>query len=211
MKPLVVKLGGSTAGKAEMQHWIDALATSTFPLVIVPGGGPFADQVRLAQKRFGISDDAAHAMAILAMDQFGVMLAERHDRLRLARTVGEIDYVLAAGHFPVWLPSTMTIDAAHIQRSWNVTSDSLSAWLAEKLGAKALLLIKQTDEYLHCASLSALAHAAIVDPMLDKMLASDIDLHIAGPQTLAALKLPLATIPGHPIMRWSIAEDMGAQ
>ena len=39
------------------------------PLLIVPGGGPFADAVRAQDDRLGLSDEAAHWMAVLAMDQ----------------------------------------------------------------------------------------------------------------------------------------------
>jgi dihydroneopterin aldolase len=91
VKRAVVKLGGSMAGAAELGVWIAALVDSTLPLVIVPGGGPFADQVRDAQKRMGFSDKAAHAMAILAMDQFGHVLLDRHERLVPARSLAEIE------------------------------------------------------------------------------------------------------------------------
>ena len=88
MRPAVVKLGGSTASAAGMDAWIAALAGSGLPLVIVPGGGPFADQVRQAQKRLGFSDGAAHAMAILAMDQFGHVILDRDERLIAGAIVG---------------------------------------------------------------------------------------------------------------------------
>ncbi|CAN7640228.1 dihydroneopterin aldolase [Phyllobacterium sp. LjRoot231] len=211
MKPLVVKLGGSTAGHAEMLCWIDVLASATFPLVIVPGGGPFADQVRISQKRLGYSDDAAHAMAILAMDQFGIAIAERHRQLRVARSIDEINAMLDAGSTPVWLPSSMTIGAADIPCSWQITSDSLSAWLARKLPADTLLLVKQTDEYTHYASVPELAAAGIVDSMLPDMLGEGTSLHVAGPKMLDALDFPLASIPGRMIMRHRYIQAMGAQ
>jgi len=209
MKPLVVKLGGSTAGHEEMQRWIDALASAAFPLVIVPGGGPFADQVRMSQKRLNYSDEAAHAMAILAMDQFGIAITERHMRLRTAQSIAEIREVLDAGLIPVWLPSRLAIDAADIPTSWDVTSDSLSAWLAGKLQADTVLLIKQTDEDQHYSCVAALAVACLVDSMLPAMLGKDTHLHIAGPQALNVLDLPLATIPGRVIMRHRKSEAMG--
>lgn len=212
MKLLVVKLGGSTAGQEEMQRWIDALATATFPLVIVPGGGPFADQVRLSQKRLAYSDEAAHAMAILAMDQFGIAISERHVRLQSVRSVAEVSRVLAARRIPVWLPAGMTLGAADIPVSWDVTSDSLSAWLCGQLRAHALLLIKQTGEYRNYSSVPDLADAGIVDRMLPTMLGRDTTLHIAGPHTLDTLDLPLATIPGRMIMQHGTpAEGMLAQ
>ena len=212
MKPLVVKLGGSTAGNEEMQRWIDALVTATFPLIIVPGGGPFADQVRISQKRLAYSNEAAHAMAILAMDQFGIAISEGYERLQSVRSVTEIKGALAVGRIPVWLPASMTIGAADIPCSWDVTSDSLSAWLCGQLRADALLLIKQTDEYRDYSRVSDLAHAGIVDAMLPTMLGSNTTLHIAGPQTLNSLDLPLATIPGRMIMQHEMpAEGMVAQ
>ncbi len=211
MKPLVVKLGGSTAGHAEMQRWIDLLASATFPLVIVPGGGPFADQVRTSQKRLGYSDDAAHAMAILAMDQFGIAIAERHPQLRVARSISQIGEVLDAGVTPVWLPSSMTLDAVDIPCSWQITSDSLSAWLARQLPADTLLLVKQTDEYTHYTTVPELVAAGIVDSMLPDMLGEGTSLHVAGPGMLDTLDLPLASIPGRRIMRHRHTEAMGAQ
>lgn len=212
MKPLVVKLGGSTAGHEEMQRWITVLATATFPLVIVPGGGPFADRVRVSQKRLAYSDKAAHAMAILAMDQFGIVIAERNKRLQPARSLNEIREVLVAGGIPVWLPSSMAIGAPDIPCSWNITSDSLGAWLCRQLDTNALLLIKQTDEYMVYSRVSDLADAGIVDSMLPAMLGEYTRLHITGPQALGLLDLPLATIPGRMIMQHEMtAEGMVAQ
>jgi 5-(aminomethyl)-3-furanmethanol phosphate kinase len=211
MQPAIVKLGGSTAGGAEMQHWIDALASAVFPVVIVPGGGPFADQVRQSQRRLAYSDRAAHAMAILAMDQFGIFIAERHANLRIARTLPEIRQALHAGAVPVWLPSALAIDAAGIPCSWDVTSDSLCAWLADMLHAADMLLIKQTDEYQHYETVGELAAAGIVDTMLPAMLSGDTRLHIAGPQLLSQLDLPLTEIPGSLIMKGRKIEAVKAQ
>ncbi len=63
-----------------MDVWIAALAGSSLPLVVVPGGGPFADAgPRRRTARLGFSDAAAHAMAILAMEQFGQVILDRHE------------------------------------------------------------------------------------------------------------------------------------
>ncbi|KXF77524.1 hypothetical protein ATN84_09145 [Paramesorhizobium deserti] len=198
MKAAVVKLGGSTAGHEELQRWVDVLAMARFPLVIVPGGGPFADKVRALQDPLAYTDDAAHDMAILAMDQFGLVIAERHQRLRPCRSWPAIRHTLKVGGIPVWLPSQMTWDAPDIPRSWDVTSDSLAAWFCGKWGAERLLLIKQTNGFLQHINLAGLVRSGIVDPLLPEMLRSEIVLHIAGPQTLGNIagNLPLADIPG---------------
>jgi 5-(aminomethyl)-3-furanmethanol phosphate kinase len=210
MKPAVVKLGGSTAGHEELQGWIDVLATARFPLIVVPGGGPFADQVRACQKSLAYSDDAAHAMAILAMDQFGLVIAERHERLRPCRSGVAIRQSLDAGLIPVWLPSQMTWDAPDIPRSWDITSDSLAAWFCRKWGAERLLLIKQTNGFLQHINLAGLVRSGIVDPLLPEMLGPEITLRVAGPQTLGATlaNLPLADLPGVIIPNEMADEDV---
>ena len=72
---LVVKLGGSLAQHESLRHWLRALAAiESVACVIVPGGGPFADAVRAAQRRWVLSEGLAHSMALTAMEQFGHML-----------------------------------------------------------------------------------------------------------------------------------------
>jgi aspartokinase-like uncharacterized kinase len=198
MKCVVVKLGGSSARGRAMSRWIAALASSSLPIVIVPGGGPFADEVRRAQRELDFSEAAAHAMAILAMDQFGHVVLDRHERLVPARTLAEIGRALENGRIPVWLPSTLAIGAPDIPASWDVTSDSIAAWLAGRIGGHVLLLIKQTQAFSRRDDLAALAEREIVDAAFSTMLPFGIDLHIAGPADLplAGACLSAGKIPG---------------
>ena len=76
----VVKLGGGVLAHAA--HFDAALAAigaaaRDCRLLVVPGGGPFADAVREVDRRVGLSDDAAHWMAVLAMDQYAHLVAAR--------------------------------------------------------------------------------------------------------------------------------------
>ncbi|HCC82688.1 MAG TPA: delta 1-pyrroline-5-carboxylate synthetase, partial [Methylophaga sp.] len=72
----VVKLGGSLYHTAELKSWLTLLEQTALneSVVIVPGGGPFADMVRQAQQLHKFDDQHAHHMAILAMAQYGLML-----------------------------------------------------------------------------------------------------------------------------------------
>ncbi|MFU0506758.1 amino acid kinase family protein [Pseudaminobacter sp. NGMCC 1.201702] len=198
MRRVVVKLGGSTAFSPEMREWIDALAASTVPLVLVPGGGPFADAVRQAQSQMAYSDRAAHFMAILAMEQMALALLETSARLAPARAIGDMEVLLEQGRIPVWLPSQMCLAATAIPQSWEATSDSLAAWLAAEIDAETLLLIKQTNAFDPRASVEDLVRAGIVDTMLPQMLAADVSLHLAGPSALASAraKLVAGQLPG---------------
>jgi aspartokinase-like uncharacterized kinase len=194
----VVKLGGSTAFDAGMNVWTTALAGSALPLVIVPGGGPFANQVRAAQKRMGFSDRAAHAMAILTMDQFGHVILDRDDRLAPARSREEIERALEAGKIPVWLPSSLAIPALDIRASWDMTSDSLAAWLAGKIGADGLLLIKQTSAFSESDDIAELTARGIVDAGFSSMLPAGVDFFLASPEdaSTAATRFAARILPG---------------
>lgn len=202
MKLTVVKLGGSTADHPVLRVWIDALAASSLQLVIVPGGGPFADQVRDAQKRMEFSDKAAHAMAILAMEQFGHVILDGQERLVPALSSEEMKWALLDGKIPVWLPSTMALAAPYIPASWDITSDSLAAWLAGELEAKALLLIKQSSAFSERDDVDSLMAKGIVDAAFDTMLPVGIDLFVAGPQEAATAGVTLAAgrLPGVQIL-----------
>lgn len=157
----VVKLGGSFFDSDRLPLWLEALAeTST---VIVPGGGPFADQVRAAEARWRFGDDAAHAMALLAMAQYGVMLAGLCPRLRTAPDLEGLAAIVAAGASAIWLPDAVHLSATEIPCSWDVTSDSLAAWLAARIGARRLLLVKSAAVPKYALAATQLADDGLVD------------------------------------------------
>jgi dihydroneopterin aldolase len=141
-RPVVVKLGGSFAFSQHLHAWISALSACAGRAVIVPGGGPFADAVRSAQPGMGFDDEAAHHMALLAMEQYGRALISLNGLLSAANSAEVIHRELAAGKVPVWMPARMALAADDVARSWEVTSDSLAAWLAGRLGASHLFLVK---------------------------------------------------------------------
>jgi probable H4MPT-linked C1 transfer pathway protein len=111
-------------------------------LLIVPGGGPFADAVRAQDDRLGLSDEAAHWMAVLAMDQYAHLIASRLPGATLVWDEAAIASAVRAGRIPVLAPSSWLRRADPLPHSWNVTSDSIAAWVARAVGARDLLLIK---------------------------------------------------------------------
>ncbi len=138
---LVVKLGGSYAAQAALHAWLAAIAAAP-GVVLVPGGGPFADAVRALQPRLGFDDAAAHAMALLAMAQYGVFLRALAPALLSVAEPAAIAAALAAGRVPLWCPPPTLGAAEGVPESWDATSDSLALWLATRLAAPALLLVK---------------------------------------------------------------------
>ena len=139
----VVKIGGSLLGSPELEKWLEIFVKySDGNIILVPGGGIFANAVREAQKLTKISDACAHKIAVLAMDQFGLVLANMNPLLATAKTECEIDERTWQHRAIVWLPSHMVLADDSIAQSWDVTSDSLAAWLAKKLNATQLVLVK---------------------------------------------------------------------
>ncbi|MGN6572559.1 MAG: amino acid kinase family protein [Pseudolabrys sp.] len=166
---IIVKLGGSQAGSPHVASWLDALAACAGKAVLVPGGGPFADAVRNAQGAIGFDDLAAHHMALLAMEQFGRALASLHAAFALADSMAAITAAMDAGRVPVWTPFALAARAPDVPASWDVTSDSLAAWLAGKLGARRLLLIKH-GALSGPADARSLAARGVVDAMFPQFL-----------------------------------------
>jgi dihydroneopterin aldolase len=180
--PVVVKLGGSFAFSPHLPDWIAALAACTSRTIIVPGGGPFADAVRSAQPRMGFDDRAAHHMSVLAMEQYGRALASLNDLLLPADSADAIGRALAAGRVPVWMPARLVLDAPDIPPSWDATSDSLAAWLANRIGAGWLFLIKHVDLRRGRAPADELVTTGIVDKDFVRHLrASTVAAFIFGP------------------------------
>jgi len=139
----VVKLGGSLLGSPELARWLEVLVKfSDGKVVIVPGGGLFADAVREAQQLSKTSDAVAHKLAVIAMDQFGLLLAGMNPALATASSELEIAECGWQHRGIVWLPSKMVLADDTIPKNWQATSDSLSAWLASKLDAEQLILVK---------------------------------------------------------------------
>lgn len=160
----LVKLGGSLSYDPCLRGWLDALATmGGGRVIIVPGGGPFADLVRDAQHHWEFDDEAAHRMALYAMQQNGLLLAALCPALMPVETESDMRAVLSRGRTALWLPLAMTLNNVLLEASWNVTADSISAWLARHLNAERLVLVKSC--HLPSAPFDArsLASAGIVD------------------------------------------------
>jgi len=139
----VIKLGGSLLSSGRLNEWLSIIVEfGKGKLVIVPGGGCFADQVREAQKKWKFDDKAAHQMALLAMEQTAYLLKSVAPDLSLTDSTEGIEEVVNLNKVPVWLPCKMIDTCQDITSNWNVTSDSLALWLAGKLNAEHTMLVK---------------------------------------------------------------------
>jgi probable H4MPT-linked C1 transfer pathway protein len=141
----VFKMGGSLLAYPELlQSTLAAIIddSTRHGVAIVPGGGPFADAVRDADRRLGLDDATAHWMAVLAMDEYAHLLVGLRAELALAFSARDAETHIASGRVPVIAPYRWLREADPLPHSWDVTSDSIAAWLASALGAARLVLVK---------------------------------------------------------------------
>jgi 5-(aminomethyl)-3-furanmethanol phosphate kinase len=162
---LILKLGGSLADGEHLRSWLQlAVDHADRFLVIVPGGGPFAEEVRKAQRKLGFTDGTAHRMALLAMEQYAIAMAGMEPRLCMASSPITIERALIRKQPVAWRPSAMALGRPDLPESWDLTSDSLACWLAEELCARGLVLVKSAAPPGNDRSAEALAEAGYVDP-----------------------------------------------
>lgn len=139
----VIKLGGSLLSSGSMNKWLSIIIEfGRGKLVIVPGGGSFAAQVREAQKKWRFDDKAAHQMALLAMEQTAHLLKSIEPDLSLTDSIKDIEEIVNLNKVPVWLPCKIIDRSQELSSNWDVTSDSLALWLAGKLKAEHTMLVK---------------------------------------------------------------------
>ena len=128
-----LKLGGSLFNSAPAI--LKGITDIGADVLIVPGGGPFADLVRDIDTEYGLSPDAAHWMAILAMDQYAYYL---HDKTGIEAT----PLLVRKKGVRILLPYEVLQRQDELPHSWDVTADTIAAWAAHKTASK---LIKATD------------------------------------------------------------------
>lgn len=182
----LLKVGGSLYRHPELRSCATAWANlaGEHRLLLLPGGGPFADGIRQADADFQLSQSAAHWMAILAMDQYAYLLADLIPRARLVRDLATATAVCAAGQLAILAPATLLLQQDPLPHSWQISSDSIAAWLAKYAKIPLLVLLKsiagiyQTNHQdnvktlLQRVSRQDLADCSVVDPCFSQTLAS---------------------------------------
>jgi aspartokinase-like uncharacterized kinase len=144
----VIKVGGSLAGNTEklraLCQKLSELAKK-YAFIVVPGGDGFADVVRDFDKRFSLSPDISHKMAVLTMDQFGLLLSDIMPNSRIFHLLENAKNLSETGIVPIFLPSRLLFKEDPLENSWDVTSDSIAAYVAARVNAEKLVLITDVD------------------------------------------------------------------
>jgi 5-(aminomethyl)-3-furanmethanol phosphate kinase len=161
---IVIKLGGSLAHSKALINCLNKIQQryQGRAVIIVPGGGAFADQVRLAQQQWRFDEVIAHHMAILAMQQMALMFKGLVPHWSIASSLSELQQDSHSNKTLIWSPNSAELDQSGVPATWDISSDSLAAWLAKQVSATELILVKSAviDPL---ASLEQLAALQIID------------------------------------------------
>ena len=166
----VVKVGGSLEQAAGLPELLALLVEhAAAGVVIVPGGGRFAERVRRQQRARGLDDRTAHRLAIRAMEQYAAALCRLNDGLGMVAGIAAAGRLVGQGRVPVWLPGRLLAERRDIPADWQVTADSLALWFAGQINAKGLVLVKSVAP--GATGLSELSTSGYLDSYFPQMMA----------------------------------------
>lgn len=144
----VIKVGGSLAEHPEVLKSLCAALSKLamdYAFVVVPGGGKFADVVRDFDAKFTLPSSVSHRLAILAMDQYGLVLSQIIPDACTVDSPMEARHIAEAEKVPVFLPSKFMFQVDSLKASWDVTSDSIAAYIAGEFHVGKLILVTDVD------------------------------------------------------------------
>lgn len=148
--------------------------------LLVPGGGRHAEAVRAAQQVEGFDEDTAHTQALVAMDRCAGELAELLGvGARVLARLADAPRLAATGVTPVWAPHADLAADHTLPRSWGLSSDSIAAVAARRLGLPGVVLLKACDTPPD-ASAERLAAAGVVDSEWPRQVAG-LPWRVMGP------------------------------
>jgi len=148
MDATVIKIGGSLALYQEKLKILCSklrVASKKHNILVIPGGGEFADVVRVLDKRFTLSDSVSHKMAILGMDQYGFLLSDLIKGSQVINQLKHIQNIFDSHKLPIFLPSNFILRNNPLENSWNVTSDSIAVYIANQLHIRKVILATDVD------------------------------------------------------------------
>ncbi len=144
MPVIVLKLGGSLMRSKELVVWLENIFSRTRDniIIVVPGGGEFAENIREAQRQLNFNNKIAHKMALLAMCQYGYFLTGINADIKILKNTEILSLDKNIGGSFLWLPDDLLENISEITGNWDFSSDSISLWLATYLTADKLVIVK---------------------------------------------------------------------
>ena len=145
----IVKIGGSLVEHIEkFKDLIEKLKEyfQVKPFALITGGGELADIIRKYYQEYELPETTAHWMAITTQNMLATVVNKMIKRSVLINHLTQIDNLLAT-QIPVIEPLNILKKNDELPHSWDVTGDAIAIYIAKKINAKEVILIKDVDGF----------------------------------------------------------------
>ncbi|HUU78692.1 MAG TPA: hypothetical protein VMX55_10125 [candidate division Zixibacteria bacterium] len=147
----LIKFGGSLSEKGTSEQLmqlgkiLNKIYFTNQKFVILPGGGEFAEKVRQSQKRLLFSDEAAHWMAIKAMELHALLLQDFIPNSIVLKINSLENLDILNKNIPILKVMDFMRRDSKLEHNWNVTSDAIAIEIANYLGLRKIIFLKDID------------------------------------------------------------------
>lgn len=144
----LIKIGGSLAKNPKKLKRLCikiGVIGKDHELLVFPGGSKFADAVRDFDNKYNLNKETAHKMAILGMDQYGLLLHDLIPNSQLFDRTKTYKKIFKKKKIPVFLPAQYMFKHNPLESSWNITSDSIAIYLSIHLKIENAIILTDVD------------------------------------------------------------------
>lgn len=140
----IVKIGGSLFP----DYAIDlAKRLENTNSCIVLGGGEFANLIRKYNDEIKFTEETNHWTAIDCMDIIAKLVNDKVESTKLAYSIDDVNQIADEGFTPIFAVSEFLKTENPFECSWDVTSDSIAAYISNLLNAKLLIVTNVNGIY----------------------------------------------------------------
>ncbi|WP_268765970.1 amino acid kinase family protein [Methanobrevibacter olleyae] len=161
-------MGGSLFPKKAIEL-ADALKGQNCLFLI--GGGEFANLIRKYDSEMEFSEDVTHETAIDSMDILAKLLNDKLAFTEISYTIKKANSISNSNKIPIMICSEILKEHEPFRHSWDISSDSIAAYIANLLNAKLLIATNVNGIYTKDPSLSGAELIKEID--VNKLLTFD--------------------------------------
>tara|TARA_X000001036_G_scaffold439293_1_gene489864 strand:+ start:2510 stop:3121 length:612 start_codon:yes stop_codon:yes gene_type:complete len=184
----IFKIGGSWISNPNLIKLLRLLKDlkSEEDLILVFGGGIFADSVRKVYANINMTEKTGNFLALKSTEIFSHLVNQMFSHTCLISDPNDLS--VKTEKLKIWMPSKTLKNEATFIKNWDSTSDSVAAWLHNRICSKGLIFIKSLTLKKKSYKLSYLKGKNVLDKNIDKYLLRNENIKIIGPNVISLLE-----------------------
>jgi aspartokinase-like uncharacterized kinase len=115
-------------------------------VILIPGGGSLANFIRKVYRELKFTKELAHWMGIISMNYNGLELNKKFPKFEITEDFNRLKKLDKS--LSIFLPYEFLKENDKLPHSWDVTSDSITLFIANELGLNECFLIKDVEGIL---------------------------------------------------------------